>query len=75
MSSEIAEEIYVVAATKDGQTEFWAVALPFEEVLDAMAQATGPGWKYVVTTEWLTIERAAALGLPFNTVRRIGPRL
>jgi hypothetical protein len=72
MSSEIAEGIYVVEATKDGEIEYWAVALPYEEVLDALARATGPGWKYVVTTEWLTVERAVELGLPFAPVRRIG---
>jgi hypothetical protein len=75
MSSEIAEDVFVVVATKDGTVEYWAVALPFEEVLNAMAQATGPGWKYVVTTKWLTVERAAELGLPLQPVRRIGPTL
>jgi hypothetical protein len=49
MPSEIAEDIYIVEATKDGDIEFWAVALPYEEVLHVMAAATGPGWKYVVT--------------------------
>jgi hypothetical protein len=75
MSSEMAEGVYVVQATKDGQIEFWAVALPCEEVLHAMAAATGPGWKYVITTEWLTVERAVELGLPLSPVRRIGPKL
>ena len=75
MSSEIAEDIYIVEATKDGDVEFWAVALPYGEVLHAMAAATGPGWKYVVTTEWLTVERAVELGLPLSPVRRIGPKL
>jgi hypothetical protein len=75
MSSEIAEDIYVVVATKDGTVEYWAVVLPFEEILDAMAQATGPGWQYSVTTEWLTVQRAAELGVPINPVRRIGPKL
>ena len=75
MSSEIAEGIYVVEATKDGEIEYWAVALPYEEVLHALAHATGPGWKYVVTTECLTVERAVELGLPLSPVRRIGPEL
>jgi len=75
MSSEIAEGIYVVEATKDGEIEYWAVALPYEEVLHALAHATGPGWKYVVTTECLTVERAVELGLPLSPVRRIGPKL
>jgi hypothetical protein len=75
MSTEIAEDIYIVEATKDGEIEFWAVALPYEEVLHAMARATGPGWKYAVTTEWLTVERAVELGLPLDPVRRIGPTL
>jgi hypothetical protein len=75
MSSEIAEEIYVVEATKDGEIEYWAVALPVEEVLYAMAAATGTGWNYVITTEWLTVERAVELGLPLKPVRRIGPKL
>jgi hypothetical protein len=75
MSSEIAEGIYVVEATKDGEIEYWAVALPYEEVLHALAHATGAGWKYVVTTECLTVERAVELGLPLSPVRRIGPKL
>jgi predicted transcriptional regulator YdeE len=75
MPSEIAEVVYVVVATKDGNVEYWAVASPYEEVLDAMARATGPGWKYSVTTEWLTVERAAELGLPLEPIRRIGPSL
>jgi hypothetical protein len=72
VAGEIAEDVYVVVATKDGTSEYWAVALPYEEVLEAVERETGPGWKYVITSEWLTVERAVELGLPLRPICRIG---
>jgi hypothetical protein len=69
---EYAEGVFIVAATKDGETEFWTAAVPEDEVLMAVALETGPGWELTITTLRMTAEKAAMLNLPLISVCRAG---
>jgi hypothetical protein len=71
MGDTYASDIHVVAATKDGQTQFWAAALPLHEVLAQVALEVGDGWALTVTTKRLTVQKAAALNMRSNSIRRI----
>ena len=71
MDDTYAGDILVVAATKGGQTQLWAAALPLHEVLPGVALKVGDGWELTVTTKRLTRQKAAALNMRPNSVRRI----
>jgi hypothetical protein len=69
MKTVFANDIYVVSATKDGQTEFWAAATARRVAAAQVQQLLPPGWKAALTGWRLNPERAAKLKMLANTVR------
>ena len=69
-------DIAVVAATKDGEIEYWAVTLPRENAEEAvMSRMVGPGWTVCLTDQHITPRRAAALSMQSDRVRPLGPAI
>jgi hypothetical protein len=54
MANTYAGGIYVVAATKDGETEYWAAATPRAKAAFAVKEMLPPGWACTVTDRHLT---------------------
>jgi hypothetical protein len=84
MPSEIAEDIYIVEATKDGDIEFWHEGRGYRVLGGGLTLSRGlahygcghrPWLEVRRHTECLTVERAVELGLPLSPLRRIGPKL
>ncbi len=73
LATKFVQDICVVSATKGEETLLWAVALPSEQALEAVASKAGSDWQLAVTDQRLTVEKAAALGLPRELVKCIGP--
>jgi hypothetical protein len=71
MSKAFAGRIYVVAATKDGQTEFWAAATPRKTAAAEVQQLLPTGWMAVPTGWRLTPEKVAKLNMRANSVRKL----
>ena len=69
MGNTLAGDVYVVAATKDGETEYWAAATPREEAIGAVRERLPPGWTAGLTVSCITVEHAATLNLRPNGVR------
>ena len=69
MGNEHASGIYVVAATKDGQTELWAAATPRDEALKEVQQLLGPEWAVALTDQRVSPEQVTALALHPGGVR------
>jgi hypothetical protein len=67
-----AQRIYVVAATKDNKTEFWAAATGRSAALATVQRLLAPGWTATTIMDWrLPSERVVALKLPANGVRKL----
>jgi hypothetical protein len=62
---------YVVEATKDGQTEYWAVAAHRDDALIIVRTQTPPDWNLVLTERRLTHKQATELKIMHNTVREL----
>jgi len=71
MNRFIADVVYVVSATKSGQSEFWAAATPRDSAAAQVQGLLPPGWKAKLTGWRLGVERVAELQMAPNTVRRI----
>lgn len=71
MGKRSASNIYIVVAKKDGQTEFWAAATPRRRAAAQVQQLLLPGWTAVLMGWRLNADRAAALKMIPNTVRRL----
>jgi len=67
----IADVVYVVSATKNGQSEFWAAATPRDSAAAQVQEILPPGWEAKLTGWHLGAERIAELQMAPNTVRRI----
>ena len=64
--------IYVVAATKGNETEFWAAATRRGDALAAVQQLLAPGWAATSIMDWrLTPKRVAALKLRTDSVCKL----
>ncbi len=74
MGSEYAGGNYVVAASKNGKTEFWAAATGPKQATAAVQLVLGPDWSVKLTNRRLTRAQVAALKMRPDDVRRIGPR-
>jgi hypothetical protein len=61
----IADVVYVVSATKNGQSEFWAAAAPRDTAATQVQESLPPGWEAKLRG-W-----RAKLQMAPNTVRRI----
>jgi hypothetical protein len=62
---------YVVAATKDGNTEYWAAATLREDAADTVGSQLGPGWTLTLTDKRLTPEAIAELKMRANCIRKL----
>ena len=72
MGDEQAGGVHVVAATRDGRTEYWAAATIRAEAVDAVRQQIAPGWTLALTERRLTPEKVAELKMRPNSVRLLG---
>jgi hypothetical protein len=65
--------IYVVAAAKNGKTEYWVAATSPKEATAAVQLVVGPSWKTRLINRRLTPAQVAELSLQPDDVRRVGP--
>ena len=71
MTMPMADIVYVVSATKNGQSELWAGATPRDSAAAQVQGSLSPGWEAKLTGWRLGAERVAELQMAPNTVRRI----
>ena len=71
MTMLVADVVYVVSATKNGHSEFWAAATPRDSAAAQVQGSLPPGWEAKLTGWRLGAERAAELQMAPSTVRRI----
>jgi hypothetical protein len=71
MGNTLDGNVFIVAATKDGQTEYWAAATRRQEAVAAVLERLPPGWKATLTVGRLTVEEVEALKLRSNGVRQL----
>jgi hypothetical protein len=74
MTTPIADVVYVVSATRNGHSEFWAAATPRDSAAAQVQGSLPPGWEAKLTGWRLGAERIAELQIAPNTVRRITQR-
>ncbi len=63
--------IYVVAATKGGETRYWAAAVPQHRAVDEVQRQLPPGWRAILTDRRLAPEQIAELKIRSNSVREL----
>jgi hypothetical protein len=63
--------IYVVAAIKDGEVQYWAAATLQENAVAAVEKQVGPEWLVTLTEQRLTNKRLSVLRMLPNTVRKL----
>jgi len=63
--------IYVVQATKDDKTEYWAAATIRENAITAVEKERGPGWTLTLTDRRLTGQRLSKLRMRPNSVQKL----
>jgi hypothetical protein len=61
--------VHVVAASKDGVTEYWVTATPRKQATTAVHLFVGPDWWVTLTNRQLTPEQIALLDLRRDDVR------
>jgi len=71
MRNGSARAVYVVIATKDGQTEFWAAATPRYRAAAAVQQLLSPGWRVSFLGWRLSPAKAAALKMSAGNVQKL----
>jgi hypothetical protein len=71
MGNEYAGGIHVVAATKDGRTEYWAASVPESRALEEVRQKIPAGWHLSLTNKRLSTAKAAGLKMRLNSVRQL----
>lgn len=71
MQNGFARVIYVVAATKNGRTEFWAAATVRYLAASAVQRALPPGWRILFLGWRLSPAKAAALKMSSDSVRKL----
>jgi hypothetical protein len=71
MRSSVVGSVYVIQATKDGKTEFWAAATVRENAVAAVERELGDGWIVTLTDRRLTRQRLSILKMFPNAVRRL----
>jgi hypothetical protein len=70
-----ARRAYVVKATKDGWTEYWAVAAHRDDALTIARTQTSPDWNLVLTERCLTHKQAAELKIMHNAVKLVASEI
>ena len=71
MGNEYAGGIWVVTATKDRKSEYWAAAVPESQAIEAVRQQVAPGWKLALTQQRLSPAQIAELEMRPNSVRKL----
>ena len=71
MKTDFAEIIYVINATEDGQSEFWAAAAPRRTAAAQVQQLLPPGWTATSMGWRLGRARAAELRMRPDSVRKL----
>jgi hypothetical protein len=71
MGNTLAGGVYIVEATKGGQTEYWAAATPRAGAVTAVLERLPPGWQAILTVGRLTIEEVWSINLHPNGVRQL----
>jgi hypothetical protein len=71
MAYEYADDAHIVAATKDGWTQYWAAATVRSAAVEAVRRMIAPGWELVLTNHQLPTAKAAELNIRPNTVRKL----
>jgi len=71
MGNEYAGAVYVIAATKDGATEYWAAATPRDQAIKAVQEQLAPGWSASMTDRRLDTAQVAELEMRLNSVRKL----
>lgn len=64
-------DVFIVAATKDSQTEYWVAATRREEAVAAVQQLLAPGWTATLTDRRISPAQVAVLHLSQNYVRKL----
>jgi hypothetical protein len=63
----------IVAATKGGKTEYWAVTCIREDGVDAVREFLEPGWQPTLTEARIPIDYAVSLKMGRRSVRKLPP--
>jgi hypothetical protein len=71
MANTYAGGVYIVVATKNGATEYWAAATHRAKAVSAVKEMLPPGWDGTVTERRLTPDQVAELKLRANGVRKL----
>jgi hypothetical protein len=71
MEREYAGGIHVIAATKDGKTEYWAAATRREHAVDEVRKALPPGWNATFTERRISVETARQLKMQRMSVSKL----
>jgi hypothetical protein len=74
MGNTLISGVYVVAATQDGKTEYWAAATPFDQAVARVLEGLPSGWGAALTDRHLTPDQIYALKLKINTARPLKKR-
>ena len=64
-------DVFIVAATKDSQTEYWVAATRREEAVAAVQQLLVPGWTATLADRRISPAQIAVLHLRPNGVRKL----
>jgi hypothetical protein len=71
MGKEYLGEVYIVAATKDGKTDYWAAAVPQANALAAVRDMVAPGWQLSLTNRRLSQDQVRELEIEPRSVRQL----
>jgi hypothetical protein len=71
MADTSADGVYVLAATKGGEVEYWAVATRREAAVWTVQDLVAPGWTAALTDRHLTQGQVADLKLRPNGARKL----
>jgi len=71
MGNTLAGGVYIVAATKDNQTDYWAAATRREDAVGAVYRLLAPGWMATLTERRITPDQVRAMKLRPGGVRKL----
>jgi len=71
MRKGFARDVYIVTATKNGQTEFWAAATPRHRAAATVQQLLPAGWRVAFLGWRLSPTKAAALEMSANSACKL----
>lgn len=71
MRNGFVRAVYIVTATKNGRTEYWAAATSRHHAASAVQQVLPPGWRVMCLGWRLSPKKATALKMSSNSVRKL----